>query len=443
MHLDMAQRGTTLAALERLVAAAQPLVAGDFPLARLEAPKPTPLPVSLARLAAVFSPDDLAAIQHAGLVTGKPLTASISLCGRIVATVEFIFDADLGLDFPPEILVVCPGDSNFHCSLADLAPVLDQWTAATAPEVLVALVKRIRDLLRAHHHDLVLRFPNDKLAYDLSTCATLGDLDVGIFPGGSGSGGTGASTPAMGGGVSGLETTSIVLALPIAVEHEDGPDAVADRSVTLQVLVDHTFTSTPGGLEFVLTDVNVSHWLPAAWVSRQDAFKFPTYAREGALYDYLLDVTAAVREGIGSTFSGFSQRRQFIARLAATLAENVVELDTTNYASATFVLDAPRASPSTLVLVTVHLPDRFPADPPSLTLRAPLYMASPASPDLQPSASSADLALLGPLGMIPEWTVKWKSWAFSSRWSLDDLLARTRGWLLDEADLFVGRLQAT
>ncbi|KNE59162.1 hypothetical protein AMAG_03488 [Allomyces macrogynus ATCC 38327] len=429
-----------LADMDALAVALQNQLPTDFPIARIDLPQCAPFPVGLDRLAALYSDEEVASLRATSDLGGRPFSASISLCGRVAGFVEFLFDGPTPTDltFPPDV-VVSGVDSSFQCSLADIAPYLVQWNGATdASGQLVAIIKRIRDLIKAHHLDLVLRFPDEKIRFEMSTCAEI-DMEVGIFHDHD------EHLHA--------DVTTIVMDLPVTY-HTDALDDAGTGVLTAHVLVEHRYVTDPVTLEFSLMHTEATHWLPSAWIARQDAFKFPSYAPDVPLLEYVSMVRGALTDGVDALFNTFHRRKTFTQRLATLFADCIVEIDTTQYAETTLLLESTKQTRSVLILATVRLPEQFPREPPALILRAPLHTQGDSADDvstagggggsttasLRSSTSSRASAAVAAAVRVPEVEIKWKSWAFSSRWTQDELLSKTRVWVLGEVDNLGNRL---
>ncbi|KAI9224543.1 hypothetical protein BC828DRAFT_73023 [Blastocladiella britannica] len=471
---------------ERLVAAFPPIArVVSAPLSPVTTPTRSPVAVldphaRVARLAPLLGPARAAAaaaaLSAAVSPATAPLTVQLLLCGRAVATAEFLFSSPSLLS-PPDLVVVCtPPDPSFTLTLDDLAPELRAWTPVDAVASTLRLLVRVRELLCASHARQADHFPHPRIAFDWGMARD-------AFPGAeaailcdaatSSPSSYGTATDARDEEVLGLSAaatmgpdptaTTVLFAVPLHIPFPSPPPpsststssavvaappppplphrlstasvAITDNTLpplTLVVLVQHLLVATPS-LDFELRAAAASHWVPEPWVQALEGVNWPVYdARQPdvPLVDYLGRVAEIARAGVTAAVNGAELRRRFLEGLAGAVGDELLECNGDSAIHFMHTATPTTSTSPTMVMCSIALPDRFPNEPPTLVLRGVMVATvMPTSPSGIPA--------------IPESSVaRWKLWTLGgagARWALDEMVARTRGWVADEAGGFVAR----
>ncbi|ORZ37731.1 hypothetical protein BCR44DRAFT_51352 [Catenaria anguillulae PL171] len=417
--------------------------------------------------------------------TNHVLTIAISLAARPVAHLELIFPSSPS-SFPPDlILTSIPHDPRLQVSLDLVKPQLLAWHPDKAVDLIDAMARAVQAHLRAYHRASVERLVaghNDRVAFDLATAATAvaidGDIDAVYFPPASSASTSSPPSNALAATAPRApfdmnrngsdEFASVSLLLPLSIPLD--PATVASLSpppsssssptnaigscisthLPVAVLVDHLF---PPHAPATLADVRVSHWLPEPWVARlaDTAVKFPTYAYQSApLVDYLASVAQVVGKAVKVVASSGAARKDIVSKLARAFAECLIEADTQTYSTLAVLIDPSPSSSSSAsdthpVLATLVFPDRFPADPPVLILRAPTLSTAASTPTSSTSSgsSSGSPAPASPVTVarsVPEYTTRPKMWSVLRGGANAELVGRLKGWVVEEAGGWMARV---
>eukprot|EP00732_Lithocolla_globosa_P002303 Lithocolla_globosa_v1_NODE_1470_length_2547_cov_7.861156.p1 type:complete len:383 gc:universal NODE_1470_length_2547_cov_7.861156:319-1467(+) len=264
----------------------------------------------------------------------------IQYCGTFLRT-QVVYSCHKPKQFP-DLILASAVESGFHPTLTDLKS-LKNWEEED-PNNLLKVLLDLRNLYRLHQKQAVLNYPNERISFEVACIEDESEETEYLIQRIS-------------------YQTKIVLQIPLTVENQvQSGDPILKALLFVEFMVDVGDASLQPLVETKITIVNDT------WKKRLHHFRAPALAGE-VLLDYMTNVQTPLEEAIKNYYIGIKRRKAFLEEAVVEFERNLVEYDSQNYSFISFCFKLKNSS---CFIATVRISERFPEQPPSVSLMSML-----------------------------------------------------------------------